>query len=154
MPFRAMSNPPICLLAPASSAAVVNSGLLALSIPVVLPKSPACPQARSSCPGQYLGAAKVANQSECGKPPRLGFRAPGGAGASYLDQWIIEDAPTPRSPPPPKKSPPPPSPPAPPPPLQQPVRGRKHSLGSAGGSMCSKKWQHAVSHCLVCTPEE
>ncbi|KAL4424573.1 hypothetical protein ABPG77_009157 [Micractinium sp. CCAP 211/92] len=76
--------------------------------------------ARSSCPGQYLGAAKVANQSECGKPPRLGFRAPGGAGASYLDQWIIEDAPTPRSPPPPKKSPPPPSPPAPPPPLQQP----------------------------------
>ncbi|KAL4424576.1 hypothetical protein ABPG77_009160 [Micractinium sp. CCAP 211/92] len=89
--------------------------------------------ARGKCPSQYLGAAKVANQSECGNAPRLGFRAPAGAGASYLDQWIIEDAPRCPPPPPPKRSPPPPKkkspppsprpsppPPAPPPPIPEP----------------------------------
>ncbi|KAL4421301.1 hypothetical protein ABPG75_010592 [Micractinium tetrahymenae] len=82
--------------------------------------------ARGSCPAQYLGAAKVADQSECDNPPRLGFRAPAGAGATYLDQWTIEDVPTPPSPPPPKHSPPPPkhSPPPPSPPRPSPPSPR------------------------------
>lgn len=66
----------------------------------------------------------MAGEGECGNPPRLGFRAPAGAGATYLDQWIIEDAPASpppkRSPPPPKRSPPPPPKRSPPPPKRSP----------------------------------
>lgn len=111
--------------------------LTAAANPEALGRPTLCPQARSSCPARYLGAAKVTTRRECSNPPRLGFHAPAGASSTYLDQWIIEDAPLSPSPPPPKRSSPPPpkkrSPPAPPPPPPQP-RWVPAGAGSQGAT--------------------